>query len=285
MTRKSLITVRKLFILLLLMALPALACNPLSGAKEEVAENAATFVEGIVEAVEEQSDAAQEDESVASDSSLDSSNVDEVTAAGQEDESTSSGSDSGESSPSAVGESPEAITGALRSSLTVDSMRMRIASEDLNSGLITDVTLAFVRPDRYQMSSEGVEIIVIGDTTYLGTPDGEWVETPANMTSTVEEALFAFVSNEAIEDRLEDFSSDWSRVNSLGTEKINGVEVRGYEIKDNITDQFSSLVRMWIGVNDGLLYRQEIESEVAGIHSRTVMDFEYGDDVTIEAPY
>jgi hypothetical protein len=277
MTRKSLIPVRKMFILLLLMALPALACNPLSGAEEEVAENASSLVEGIVEAVEEQSDAAQEDAPVASDASLDSPAVDEATDAGQAEEAASSGSDSGES--------PDAITGALRSSLTVDSMRMRIASEDLDSGLTTDVTLAFVRPDRYQMSSEGVEIIVIGDTTYLGTPDGEWVETPANMSSTVEEALLAFVSDDAIEERLDDFSSDWSRVNSLGTEKINGVEVRGYEYEENSTDQFSSLVRMWIGVDDGLLYRQEIETDVAGIHTRTLMDFEYGVDVTIEAPY
>ncbi|MGB3713210.1 MAG: hypothetical protein WA996_02155 [Candidatus Promineifilaceae bacterium] len=285
MTRKSMIPIRKIFILLLLLALPALACNPLSGAKEEVAENASSLVEGIVEAVEEQSDAAQEDESVALDSTLDNSTVDGATDAGQGDDPASSESGSGDSSSSADGESPEAITGALHSSLTVDSMRMRITSEDLSSGLTTEVTMAFVRPDRYQMSSEGVEIIVIGDTTYLGTPDGEWVETPANMSSTVEEALLAFVSDEAVEERLDSFSSDWSRVNSLGTEKINGVEVRGYEYEENSTDQFSSLVRMWIGIDDGLLYRQEIEGNIAGLQSRTMMDFEYGDDVVIEPPY
>ena len=285
MTRKSLIPVRKIFILLLLLALPALACNPLSGAEEEVAENAAALVEGIADAVEEQSNAAQEDEPVASDSSQDKPAVDEATEAGQADETASSASGSGESSSSAGAESPDAITGALRSSLTVDSMRMQITSEDLNSGITTDVTLAFVRPDRYQMSSEGIELIVIGDTTYLGTPDGEWVETPANMSSTIEEALLAFVSDAAIEERLAGVSSDWSRVNSLGTKKINGVEVRGYEYEESATDQFSSLVRMWIGVDDGLLYRQEIEGNIAGIQSRTLMDFEYGDDVAIEPPY
>jgi hypothetical protein len=271
MFRHSLIPVRKIFILLLLLALPALACNPLSGAEDEVAENASALVEGIVDAVEEQTDAAQED------------NPDEPESTVDEEASSESGS--GDSTSPSGSESPEDITGALRSTLTVDAMRMHVSSEDLNSGVLTEVTLAFVRPDKYHMSSEGVELIVIGDTTYLGTPDGEWIETPASMSSTVEETLLAFVSDEAIDERLNDFSSDWSRVNALGIEKINGVEVRGYEYQEAATDQFSSLVRMWIGVDDGLLYRQEIEGNIAGIHSRTLMDFEYGDDVVIEPPY
>ncbi len=260
MTISSIIATRKTLALLILFALPVLACNPLSGADDEAEEIAAAVAEGIATAGQEAFDALDEE---------DSAETEEQSS----EEQTSTGD-----------KSPEAVAEALRTSLSVDAMSIHITSEDLTNGVISEVSIAFIQPDRYQMSSEGTEIIVIGDTSYLGTGDGEWTESPVAMTDLVEQTLTSFFSPEAMDVLLETVDEDWSKLRSLGREEINGVETQGYEYKDNSIAQFSSLIRMWIGVKDGLLYRQEIESDLGGLQNRTLMDFSYGDDVTIEPP-
>jgi hypothetical protein len=265
MTISSIIPTRKTLVILILFALPVLACNPLSGADEEAEEIAAAVAEGIATAGQEAFDALDEEDSA------------ETGEQSSEEQSSEEQSSTGD-------ESPEAVAEALRTSLTVDAMRIHITSEDLTNGVISEISIAFIQPDRYQMTSEGTEIIVIGDTSYLGTGDGEWTESPVAMTDLVEQTLASFFSPEAMDVLLETVDEDWSKLRSLGREEINGVETQGYEYEENSVAQFSSLLRMWIGVKDGLLYRQEIESDLGGLQNRTLMDFSYGDDVTIEPP-
>jgi hypothetical protein len=267
---------RRVFLFLMIIAMPALACNTLSKAEEKVSENAAELVGDIVDKVGEQVVEGQSDSSSTSDSTIGNSSDNQSSDSGKDDKTSSAevGSD----------ESPDAISAALSSSLTQDSMRIRILSEDITNDQVTNVTLAFVRPDQYEMTADDVEIIVIGDTSWIRTPGQDWVETPTSMSSTVEEALQAYASSSAIQARLDDVSSDMSGVKSLGTETIDGIETRGYEIEQDSGDDFYSLVRMWIGVNDGLLYRQEIRGTVGDYENHTLMEFEYGDAVIIERP-
>jgi hypothetical protein len=261
-----------------------MACNPLSGADDEAEEIAATVAESIANAGQEAVDALEESKSAESDSEVAESIAPEESTSEEAVQSTSAEQDSEEPASSEGDKSPEAIADALRASLTIDAMRIRIISEDLTNDTTTEVTLAFIQPDRYQLSSEGTEIIVIGDTTYLGTPDGQWTETPVDMTDMVEQTLASFVSQDAIDERLANVDDNWSNVRTIGREEVNGVETIGYEYNETAVAQFSGLVRMWIGVDDGLLYRQEIESKVGDLQTRTLMEFEYGDDVTIEPP-
>jgi len=268
MSSGSLFSIRKIGIIFMLLALPALACNPLSGADEETAENASELVSKLVDAVEEQ---AQE--------------IDGVETLSEESTSSSEETSGSASSGSGSGEPASDIVEAFRSSLTVDAMRIIITTEDSQSDTTTSMSLAFVRPDRYEMISDGAEIIVVDGTSYYRTPDSEWSESPADMVSTVEQTLQAFVSEEAIEARMQDPSNDWDNLKSLGTDKINGNEVRGYEYESEIpgTDIYS-IFRMWVGTEDNLLYRQEIEGNLEGFESYTIMEFEYGEDVIIEPP-
>ncbi len=268
MSSISLFSIRKIAILFMLLALPALACNPLSGADEETAENASALASNLVDAVKEQ---AQEIEGVET--------LSEDSASGSEETSGSSSSGTGSS------EAENEIAEAFQSSLTVDAMRIIITTKDGRTDTTTNMSLAFVRPGRYEMISDGAEIIVVDGTSYYRTPDGEWSESPADMVSTVEQTLQAFVSEEAVEARMQDPSNDWDNVKSLGKDKINGNEVRGYEYESEIpgTD-IHSIFRMWVGTDDNLLYRQEIEGNLDGFESHTIMEFEYGDDVTIEPP-
>jgi hypothetical protein len=252
----------------MLLALPAIACNPLSRADEETAENASALASNLVDAVKEQTQEIEGVETLSEDSVSDS-----------EEASGSSSSGSGSS------ESANEIAEAFRSSLTVDAMRIIIINKDGRTDTTTSMSLAFVRPGRYEMISDDAEIVVVDGTSYYRTSTSEWSESPADMVSTVEQTLQAFVSEEAIEARMQDPSNDWDNLKSLGTDTINGNEVRGYEYESEIpgTDIYS-IIRMWVGTDDNLLYRQEIEGNLDGFESITIMEFEYGDDVTIEPP-
>ena len=262
----------RLILLIFLLALPALACSTLTGDSDE-GESAA--------------ETGSSDQAAAADS-------EEQPASSDADDSGESGAaddqDSGDASEASGGaeksgdDARESIIGALRSGLEVDAMRLHIVTEDVGSGLVSDVTLAFVRPDRYQMMSEGVEFIVVDDTTYLKGPDGEWVTLPGTeMSSTVDATLDAFAGLNIIEERQDTLSQ--SDVNFEGKETINGVNTLVYSFEDEVPGiEFIGQIKMWIGEDDGLLYRQEVSSWIGNQESRIMMEFEYGAAVTIEPP-
>lgn len=254
------------FLFLLLLALPALACTTLLGGADDG--------DPVGSVVESQQESPPEEQAALGDS--------DEAITGEADPAAAAESSAGSGEASA--HSRETIVSALRTGLEIDRMRMHITSEDVGSGVVTDVMLAIVRPDRYHLVSEGLELIVIDDTTYLKGPDGEWTTVPGTeMISTVEGTLAAFAGEAAIQERLDTLSD--SNVAIEGTETINGVETRVYTINEGPEESSTfGRVKMWIGVEDGLLYRQEVETELGGLGSQTTMEFEYGDDVTIEPP-
>lgn len=284
----------RLFLLLSLLLLPVLACSTLTGDGGE----GETAIE-LIEPVQSTSDDLQEE-----DGKSDALEVEVPAASNGEDgeqpadsqqevaeptESEAAVESEGEGVVSAEpdkdsGDIQEQIVGALRSATEVDSMRLHIITEELTSGLVTEVTLSFIRPDRYQMSSEGVELIIIGDTTYMSTGDGQWLTLEGTeMLNTVESTLDAFAGADIIEERQS--SIDQSEINFEGKETINGIDTLVYSFNEGFDEaEFAGSVRMWIGEDDGLLYRQEVESSITGVESRILMEFEYGADVTIEPP-
>ena len=256
------------FLLLLLLAIPALACTTLLGGSDD------GQTAGSVVAPQQDASSVEQDPS---------------TATGTQGEGDDSAADDPASEPAAgSGEaarsSRETIVEALRTGLEIDRMRMHIVSEELSSRQVTEITLAFVRPDRYHLISEGLELIVIEDTTYLKGPDGKWTSRPGTeMIGTVEGTLSAFAGEAAIQERLDTLSE--SDVSVEGRETINGIETEIYSFNEG--GDGSSIfgqVRMWIGVEDGLLYRQEVESELSGVGTRATMEFDYGDAVVVEPP-
>ncbi len=261
MNRKNSILPR-LFVLILLLSLPALACTTLTGDAEE------------------------------SDPRVETGNSDQPGNADSEEQPASTEADSsGAQDAAGEHESPqdsdnarESIVSALSSGLEVEAMRLHIVTEDVGSGLVSDTTLAFIRPDRYQMISAGGEFIIIEDITYLKGPDGKWITMPGtDMAGTIEASLDAFAGASVIDERLNTLSED--NVNYEGKESINGVDTLVYSIDEGLVGTgISSQTMMWIGEDDGLLYRQELSNKVGDNESRIIMDFEYGAAVTIEPP-
>ena len=262
-----------IFLLLLLLAIPALACATLTGGSDD-SEPAGSAVES------EQTDSADAQDSLPTLARR----MSRAGRRGTETDEADPASEAAAESQEAAGDSRETIVSALRTGLDIDRMRMHITSEDVGSGQVTDVMLAFVRPDRYHLVSEGLEVIVVEDTTYLKGPDDKWTTVPGTeMLSTVEGSLAAFAGEAAIEERLDTLSR--SDVIFEGRETINGVETQVYSFNEGLdASSIFGRVKMWIGVEDGLLYRQEVESEISGIGSRATMEFEYGDAVTVEPP-
>jgi hypothetical protein len=240
------------FLLLLLLAIPALACTTLTRGSDDNEPSAAT---------------ATDNEGVGTESG-EAATTSEATTVSEE----------------ASSDSREAIVSALRTGLEIDRMRMHIISEDVGSGQVTDITLAIVRPDRYHLVSEDLELIVVEDTTYLKGPNGGWTTVPGTeMIATVEGTLAAFAGEAAIQERLDTLSE--SDVIIEGTETINGVETQIYSVNEGLEESsIFGRVKMWIGIEDGRLYRQEVESELSGVGNRATMEFEYGDAVTVEPP-
>ncbi len=282
----------RLFLLLSLLLLPVLACSTLTGDGGDE-EAAVELVEPAQSALDDLQDSGGETETVEEEVPASEAEVEEEVAEPQEEvaepaeseAAESEGEGAGSAEPDqASGDVQEQIAGALRSATKVDAMRMHMVTEDLANDLVTEVTLAFIRPDRYQMSSEGVDLIIIEDTTYMSTGDGNWLTMAGTeMLSTVELTLEAFAGAEAIEERQSLLAQ--SEVNYEGKETINGVVTLVYSFNEGVdVAGFGNSVRMWIGEDDGLLYRQEIENTIAGAESRILMEFEYGDAVTIEPP-
>lgn len=294
---------RYLLLLICLLLVPALACNTLLGDGEEgaVASGVIDSAQSAVDDLDDEgagSSTGQEEPSgaigeVPSDGSEDqeSSTSDiEPEAQQSQDGTVDDASDAGgealteDGSGADVGDAKESILSALRSGQEVDAMRLYVVTEDITSGLVTEVTLAFVRPDRYQMISEGVEIVIIEDTTYMSTGDGEWLTIEGTeMSNTVDSTLEAFAGTEIIDERQQSLSE--SNVNFDGRETINGVETLVFSYEEGFEGSaFSGSVVMWIGEEDGLLYRQVVENSISGSETRVTMDFEYGESVSIEPP-
>jgi outer membrane lipoprotein-sorting protein len=290
-------------LLIILLALPALACQTLSGngGEDEVAveivEPAQSVQEdvqegaGESEAVEieeppsELEDESQEAEEAPAGPEEDSQEAEEAQGVTEDqEEETGDGAEVSAEPEKDSGEIKDEIVTALQSTREVDSMRMHMVTEDLTSGLVTEVTLSFVRPDRYQMSSEGVEFIIIGDTTYMSSGDDQWLTLQGTeMSETVETTLDAFAGTDVIDERQQAITQ--SDINYEGKETINGVDTLVYSFNEGFEEaELIGQVRMWIGEEDGLLYRQEIENAIAGAETRIYMEFEYGADVTIEPP-
>lgn len=265
-----------LILFFILAALPALACTTFLGSGEDEAGPVA--VEPTIAAGEGAS-APTEEPVVATEAP-----IEEPTPAPTEEptpvqeEETEAGGESG------LGPL-DSIFRAQRSGLDVDALRMTMIIEDLDSGEPISSIFEFIKPDRFHMASEGFELIIIGEETYIKDETGTWLESPVPMGSMLEGTIDAFTDDEAVEDLLQDLEVTIDNVQSLGQETVNGKTTDVYEYTAASTFDDSIVYnKVWIGTDDGRLYQQQIETESQGVGGRTTITYEYGSDVVIEAP-
>ncbi len=259
---------------IVLAALPALACQNFLGSGNDESEPTA-----IVTAITEEVSPA---EPTVAPTEVPAEPTEAPTAEPIQEPVEESEDSAGEAGIDAL----EEIFRARRAGLDVDAVRVTMIDEDLSSGEITSQTLVeFIRPDSVHLASEGFEMIVVGGNTYLREEGGDWLQSPVPMGDLFAELLDEFTNPEAVEELLDDLFLTVENVNFIGQEALDGKQTRVYEYTATSSlDDSASQNTIWVGVDDGLLYRQLIDSDNEGVQSRMTMTYEYGEDITIEAP-
>jgi hypothetical protein len=265
-----------LILFFILAALPALACTTFLGSGEDEGDSVAVQPTIVVEAeATVPAEAPTEEPAVAT----------EAPTTAPTEEPTPVQEEGAEAAGESGLRSLESIFQAQRSGLAVDALRMTMINEDLESGEAFSSTFEFIKPDRFHMASEGFEIIIVEDTTYMRDESGTWIESPIAMGDMFEGTIDAFTDEAAVEELLQDLEVTIDNVQSLGQETVNGKTTDVYEYTAaSLFDESIVYNKIWVGADDGLLYQQQIETESEGVRGRTTITYEYGSEVVIEAP-
>lgn len=264
-----------LILVIILGALPALACSTLLGSSEDEVTSVVVEATAVEEEATVPAEVPTEEPLVATEMPT-TAPAEEPTP--EQGEGTETGGESGLSPL-------DSIFQAQRSGLNTDELRMTMINEDLDTGEIVSSTFEFIRPDRFHMASEGFEIIIISDTTYIKDESGAWLESPIPMGDMLEGTIDSFTNVGTVEELIQELQVSIDNVQSLGQETVNGKDTNVYSYTS--TSLFNDSIdntKVWIGTDDGRLYQMEIESESGGISGRTTITYEYGSDVVIEVP-
>ena len=282
MYRRKRVRLNGLLVFLFLAALPALACSTLSGSGED--EGSAVVVEATVVAEEAAVAEPVEAPTEALVAAPTETSVEEPTSVPAE-EPTLAPTEESEPSGDLGVNALESIITAQRSGLDVDALRIEISTEDLDSGESVQSTFEFIKPDRFHMASEGFEIIMIGDATYIKEDTGTWIESPVPMGEMFAGVFDAFTDDQTVSDMLEDLEVSIDNLQFLGQETVNGKDTQVYEYTAASTfDESIVSTRVWVGADDGRLYKQVIQTDAEGARGLLTFVYSYGEDVTIEAP-
>jgi hypothetical protein len=258
----------------LLAALPVLACSTIMGSDEDGASE--VVVEATVVAEAEPVEAPTQELEAPPTEAPETPPTEELTAIPAEE----TGDDE-----DFEGDSLADIFGAQRSGLQVDALQIHMISENSTTNETSETIIEFVKPDRFHMASAGFELIVIGETTYIKDESGVWIESPIAMGDMFGETIASFTDEESVSQLIDDLQGSITDLQYLGEETVNGNKTKVYEYSAD--DPFvGSTIRttVWIGVDDGLMYRQVIEGETPQAQTILTTEYEYGEDVSIEAP-
>ena len=179
----------------------------------------------------------------------------------------------------------ENIEAAQRAGLTVDAIRATITNENLNSGESGSTLLEFVRPNSYRMVTEEFELIVAAGQTFLKDKSANWLVSPEEQTEKFEGFFEPFTDEQFVEAQLEALSTNIEELNLVGQERLNDISTRVFTyFEQTAEDETPVHTTVWIGSEDGLLYRQVITFALNGENYQLITNFEYGDSVRIEPP-
>lgn len=203
---------------------------------------------------------------------------------------TSSGSTGGGSGATAISASDQPLdvmTKAMRAQLDAKSFRARVTSSAAN-GPANKMVIEYVAPDRYRMVSEGQsggenkvpgqEFIIVGKTTYIKGPNGQWAKAPFDMGEMVK----AFRDPKVLDEL-----AKTADVKYVGAETLDGVPMLIYEYTQNnpMGLNLKSQAKTWLSVADGLPRKTETEGVFNGVKTKTLMTLsDYNSDIKIESP-
>lgn len=187
------------------------------------------------------------------------------------------GSAGGGAVPAATSENAaDFMSKAIRAQLDAKSFRARMESDF--GGQSSTRVVEFVAPDRFHMTSDIDEIIIVGPASYRRAKGGQWQKLPADMGSMIN----AFRDPKIIEEL-----GKGAEVKFLGPDVLDGTPtlVYQYTLKNAFGTSITSTSKTWIGAADSLPRKSESEAEINKQKSKTVMTYyDYNASISIEPP-
>jgi outer membrane lipoprotein-sorting protein len=170
----------------------------------------------------------------------------------------------------------EIFSKAISAQLAAKSYRVRMEStrESERSARL----LEHVSPQCFRVVSDTDEIIIVGQSTFQRVTGRAWQRIPFDVGSVIGQFLNPNVIEELTQGTAVTFN---------GTEMLDEqlmLVFQSIHPKALGTD-ITTISKIWISEETGLLCRMEMESEVKGIQTRTVsVYFDYNADIQIEPP-
>lgn len=170
----------------------------------------------------------------------------------------------------------DALMKAVNGQLTASSFRARLDSSINNQE--TARTIEFVAPDRFHMTGEHDEMVVVGGNAWSRLDGGAWQKLSIDASQ-----IIASVRNSQALDELRK-STD---VKLIGPDTLDGKPMTVYEYTtQNIAGKgINSHSKAWVSTADNLPRRVETATEINGQPSKaTITYFDYNSDIHIDPP-
>jgi hypothetical protein len=155
----------------------------------------------------------------------------------------------------------------------------------MQSGETHTTVFEYQPPDRYRVVSDGASELVGIDGKVYQRDSGPWTESPVQSTTIVDPQFT---------NRLE---QSITNLQFVGFETLNGVPMLVFEYHSSYKIGLSpaeSQTRLWIGLDDGLIYQIMIDGQVAALdhlsgvvensQAITTIVYEYDTGIQIEEP-
>ena len=170
----------------------------------------------------------------------------------------------------------DSLAQSMRAQLATKSFRARISSS--NQNIPGETVVEFVAPDRLHLTNPISEMIAVGTETYTRETGGPWQKAPINAN----EMAAKFRDPKLIDQLDKNYN-----VTLVGADTLNGAPMMVYEYtpKAPSPQTPAGKTKVWIGADDSLPRKIEVESEVGGQKSTTTILYsDYNGDIKIDLP-
>jgi outer membrane lipoprotein-sorting protein len=170
----------------------------------------------------------------------------------------------------------DSLAKSMRAQLASKSFRARISSS--NPNMPGETVVEYVAPDRLRMSNPLSEMIAVGSETYTRQGRGPWQKAPINAN----EMAAKFRDPKLIDELAKNYD-----VKLIGPDTLDGVPMVVYEYipKKPSAETPAGKTKVWIGADDSLPRKIEVESDAGGEKSTTTILYsDYNSDIKIDLP-
>jgi outer membrane lipoprotein-sorting protein len=169
----------------------------------------------------------------------------------------------------------QAVLAAIRAVATAGPYRIQSTTTSGNQTI--QMTGEVVLPDRFHLTTNGQELLIIGDKTYMKEND-RWVDFPIDIASLVS-GMMSPLPAQAEE--------GITGVQELGAPTVNGAAARVYQYHQVIHSgktTAAGTVNLWVGQQSGLPLQQEITAVIGGVRTTTMQVITFDPTIQITGP-